>query len=328
MSESALLTLKQYGLDPNLAIKSFFKDPDWVLKTAVGGVWNASSLLLMFFLNIYPVLIPIIFTLWAINTGYILRVMRTRLRDPEGVLPAWNDWQDLFVSGMSWLAIVTGVIIVFLFLGATNLLIASILSAIKQYTQLFALWMSASIIFLLAFSLLTNLVLVATMANFAQEENTMAAFAFFKVLKRILKRPGDFFAAWMLGIGIQALSIIIPACTIIGIFFLPSTIFAGQLIASSLLAQAWASAETAATGSQSGDDLKTPDSADQSASTPAIGDSPTSSGSINTSTKTKQPEKPNSNSTTEGDRADSDLADGSKSDSSTADSGKTDSNNV
>lgn len=310
MSESALLTVKQYGLDPNLAIKSFFKDPDWVLKTAVGGVWNASSLLLMFFLNIYPVLIPIIFTLWAINTGYVLRVMRTKLRDPEGVLPTWNDWQDLFVSGMSWLAIITGIIVVFLFLGATNLLIASILAAIKQYTQLFALWMSASIIFLLAFSLLTNLVLVATMANFAQEENTMAAFAFFKVLKRIWKRPGDFFAAWMLGIGIQALSIILPACTIIGIFFLPSTIFAGQLIASTLLAQAWASAETAATSSLSVDQPTMSKAAEESVSQGAIGDTPTTSGSISTSSATtKQPEKSNRDMTSEEPKADGDKAD-------------------
>lgn len=236
----------QIGLDPDLAIKSFFKDPDWVLKTAVGGVWNASSLLLLFFINSYPFLIPIMFTLWAINTGYLLRVIRTKLRDPKGVLPTWNDWQDLFVSGMTWLAIITGVIVIFLFMGATNLLIASILAAIKQYSQLFALYMSGSIILLLAFSLLTNLVLAATMANFAQQESSMAAFAYFKVLKRIWKRPGDFFAAWMLGLGIQALSVIIPCVTIIGIFFLPSTTFAGQLIASILLAQAWASAETAA----------------------------------------------------------------------------------
>ena len=238
----------QIGLDPDLAIKSFFRDPDWVLKTAVGGVWNASSLLLIFFLNVYPVLIPIVFTLWAINTGYLLRVMRTKLRDPQGVLPAWNDWQDLFVSGMSWLAIITGVIVVFLFMGATNLLIASILAAIKQYSQLFALWMSGSIIFLISFSLLTNLVLAATMANFAQQENTMAAFSYIKVIKRIWKRPGDFFAAWMLGLGIQALSIILPGATILGIFFLPSTTFAGQLISSILLAQAWASAEAAEGG--------------------------------------------------------------------------------
>jgi hypothetical protein len=184
-------------------------------------------------------------------------VIRAKLRDPEGALPLWNDWQDLFVSGMSWLAIVTGVIVVLFFLGATNLLIASILAAIKQYAQLLALWMSGSIIFLLAFSLLTNLVLVATMANFAQEENTMAAFAYLKVLKRISKRPGDFFAAWMLGIGIQALSVIVPSLTIIGIFFLPSTIFAGQLIASILLAQAWASAETAAVATSSKNEVPT-----------------------------------------------------------------------
>lgn len=237
----------QIGLDPDHAIKSFFKDPDWVLKSAVGGVMNATSLLLTFFLREYPVLIPIVFSLWAINTGYILRVLRTRLKEPDGVLPAWNDWQDLFVSGMSWLAIITGIIVFFIFIGATNLLIASILAAIKSAAYLFPLWMSGSIILFIAGSLLTNLVLAATMTNFAEQENTMAAFAYWKVLKRIARRPGDFFGAWMLGIGIQCLSVIVPCVTIIGVFFLPSTTFAGQLIAASLLSQAWVSAERAGT---------------------------------------------------------------------------------
>jgi hypothetical protein len=229
------------GLDPNLAIKYFFKDPDWVLKCAIGGVMNASSLLLLFFVKEYPVLIPIVFSLWAINTGYILRVMRYRIADPQGLLPVWNDWQDLFVSGMSWLAIITGITVFFLFVTATDLLIASVLSAIKSYTQIFALWMSGSIILILTLSLLSNLVLAATMTNFAQEESTIAAFSYIKVIKRILKRPGDFFAAWMLGLGIQWLSFLVPCATIIGIFFLPSTMFAGQLVSASLLAQAWAS---------------------------------------------------------------------------------------
>jgi hypothetical protein len=237
------LTTKIVGLDPNLAVTSFFKDPDWVLKCAVGGVMNASSLLLMFFLREYPYFIPIIFTLWAVNTGYILRVMRTRISDPQGRLPIWNDWQDLFVSGMSWLAIITGIIVFFLFIAATDLLFASFLAAIKSKGNIFALWMSGSIMLFVALSLLTNLVLAATMTNFAQQENTMAAFAYLKVVKRISRRPGDFFAAWMLGLGIQTISIVVPVISIIGIFFLPSTAFAGQLISATLLAQAWISSE-------------------------------------------------------------------------------------
>lgn len=229
------------GLDPNLAVKSFFQDPDWVFKSAVGGVMNASSLVLLLLIREHPILIPICFSLWAINTGYVLRTIRERLTDPAGRLPAWTDWQDLFVSGMSWLAVTTGFLIMLVTFAATGLLIASILSALKEYSYLFALWTSGSIILIITLSLVLNLMLAATMANFAQEERMNAAFAIIKVLRRIFNRPGDFFAAWMLGIGIQWLSVLVPCVTIVGVLFLPSTVFAAQLITASLIAQAWAS---------------------------------------------------------------------------------------
>jgi len=107
--------------------------------------------------------------------------------------------------------------------------------------------MSGSIILIVTISFLFNLLLVATMANFAQEESMNSAFSFIKVLKRISKRPGDFFSAWMLGLGIQFLSFAVPCATIVGVFFLPSTVFAGQLIAASLVAQAWKSSALAGT---------------------------------------------------------------------------------
>lgn len=233
------------GLDPNLAVKSFMQDPDWILKTAIGGVMNASSMVLLFLIRESPILIPIMFSLWAINTGYVLRTIRARIKVPNGYLPAWNDWQDLFVSGMSWLAVMTGFLIVLVTVSATDLLVASILSNIKTppFPLLFTLWMSGSIILIVTLSFLLNLLYVATMANFAQEESMNSAFAFIKVLKRISKRPGDFFSAWMLGMGIHFLSIAVPCATIIGIFFLPSTVFAGQLLTASIIAQAWKSAE-------------------------------------------------------------------------------------
>lgn len=232
------------GLDPNLAVKSFFQDPDWILKTAIGGVMNASSMLLFLLIRESPVLIPLMFSLWALNTGYVLRTIRERLKVPNGRLPIWNDWQDLFVSGMSWLAVMTGLLIFLVTITATDLLVASILTSIKAkpFPLLSTLWMSGSIILIFSLSFLINLLLVATMANFAEEESMNSAFAFIKVLKRISKRPGDFISAWMLGMGIQFLSIAVPCATVIGIFFLPSTVFAGQLLTASLIAQAWKSA--------------------------------------------------------------------------------------
>ena len=233
------------GLDPNLAVKSFFDDPDWILKTAIGGVMNASSMVLLFLIRESPILIPIMFSLWAINTGYVLRTIRQRIKVPNGHLPQWNDWQDLFVSGMSWLVVMTGFFVFFATFSATDLLVASILSNIKSqpFPILFTLWMSGSIILIVTLSFLVNLLYVATMANFAQEESMGSAFAVIKVMRRIGKRPGDFFSAWMLGMGIQFLSVAVPCATIVGIFFLPSTVFAGQLLTASLIAQAWKSAD-------------------------------------------------------------------------------------
>lgn len=235
------------GLDPDLAVKSFFQDPDWILKTAIGGVMNATSMVLLFLIRESPILIPIMFSLWAINTGYVLRTIRQRIKVPNGHLPQWNDWQDLFVSGMSWLVVMTGFFVVFATVSATDLLVASILSNIKAqpFPLLFTLWMSGSIILIVSLSFLVNLLYVATMANFAQEESMGSAFAIVKVLKRIGKHPGDFFSAWMLGIGIHFLSFAVPCATIVGIFFLPSTLFAGQLLTASIFAQAWKSSDPA-----------------------------------------------------------------------------------
>ncbi len=230
-----------YGLDPNMAVKSFFQDSEWIHKTALGGVMNASSMVLLFLVVDSPILIPVMFSLWALNTGYILRTIRERIQVPNGRLPAWNEWQDLFVSGMSWLAVTTGFLIFLATLIGTDLLISSFIGLLK-IPILFTVWMSGSIILLLTLSFLFHLLLLATMANFAQEESMNSAFAFIKVFKRIGARPGDFFSAWMLGMGIQFLSVAAPCATIIGIFFLPSTVFAGQLINASLIAQAWKSA--------------------------------------------------------------------------------------
>jgi hypothetical protein len=72
-------------LDLGKAFNWVFKDPDWVSKVLAG----AACLLLSFFL--VPALLLF---------GYHLRIARRERQQPQGMLPAWDDWGSLAVDGI------------------------------------------------------------------------------------------------------------------------------------------------------------------------------------------------------------------------------------
>ncbi len=78
------------------------------------------------------------------------------------------------------------------------------------------------------------------MVNFAVEENLRAGFAYIKVLKCLIKNPAQLFSGFLLAIGIQLGFVLIPCLTIIGVFLVPSSYFAGQVLSSLILARHWA----------------------------------------------------------------------------------------
>src|SRR5690349_8722429 len=98
------------GLDPDLAARAFFRDPQWLFKTGIGGFLNVLSFTLC---ALNYLLIPIAFLLWGLVTGYVLRAARTHIKNPEDRLPEWNDWLDLLISGLTWMAIYTGQLLFF-----------------------------------------------------------------------------------------------------------------------------------------------------------------------------------------------------------------------
>ncbi len=77
------------------------------------------------------------------------------------------------------------------------------------------------------------------MINLAQEEKLSAAFAVNLIINKVMARPADLLLAWLLSMGIQLASLILPALTVVGMFFLPSIWFAGQVLSALVLAQAW-----------------------------------------------------------------------------------------
>lgn len=227
------------GLDPDRALKRFFRDRDWTVKTGVGGIFNALALAIFL---MWPVLFPLSVILIALVQGYLLKTLRTFIKDKDAVLPAWNDWFDLFVSGMSWIALMTMFHFLVLSFAYLSLIAGSLLHTTKVGSADFMLWAAGTIIGIkLAVSFFMFFASVL-MANFAEGESMPSGFAYFKVLKRIFTCPGDFLCAWILGIGIQFVFFAVPCITLVGIIVLPTAIFTSQLLAVIVMAQAWRSA--------------------------------------------------------------------------------------
>ncbi|MBZ0186406.1 MAG: DUF4013 domain-containing protein [Candidatus Obscuribacterales bacterium] len=238
-SKENLTTDELVRLDPNLAFGRFFADKDWMYKTCIGGVWYASSILMLF----VHILIPVTFCLWAINTGYVLRVMRVKIEDRNAKLPDWNDIPDLFISGMSWIAVACGFLLLIASVGIFCFFLAVLLSNFNSLLDTLLYFTIGTIVGISILTLYLHLFCSVLMANFARQESMAAGFQYRKVFDRLKAEPGEFFCAWMLGIGLNIVAIVVPIMTIVGIFFLPSTLFASQLLAATLIAQVWSASE-------------------------------------------------------------------------------------
>lgn len=227
-------------LDAQLAWDGVFKDPEWMFKTGLGGMLSAASLVLSAAsLMTWPLAIAIS----AILVGYVLRVARLRIVDTNAKLPDWNDWMDLLMSGLSWMAVQ------FVFNLLAPLTVVSLISLAKMSgwmdlaSPMFFPFAVFAVLDVVLLSLLINLTLAYLMMNFAAQENMAAGWQPMRVFMQIAKAPKTFVLAWLLGLGVQIAMTALPVITVVGLFFLPTTLFVGQIINATLLAQAWSSVE-------------------------------------------------------------------------------------
>lgn len=228
------------GLDPSGAIRDYFKDPDWMFKTGLGGVLNASSLVV---LAMNPLLLaPVCICIWAMNMGFVLRTMREKVESAEK-LPEWKYWMDLFISGMMWFAIVAGQYGIVLSIATLTLMVGNTTGTMNVLDPRYLVWSISSITVIALAWLVVSIFSAVLMTNYAVEEKIASGFAFGKVFKRLKKKPLPFVQAWLLGIGLHSLAFILPSMTLIGIFIIPSVYFAAQVISAVLWAQAWRASE-------------------------------------------------------------------------------------
>lgn len=241
------MSTQQTGLDPNAAFRQFFADPDWRTKAGIGGIFSGGSLLL-FFLG--PLFFPLALCCWGILTGYYLRLVRVKIADVQAPLPKWNDWLDLLISGITWIAVTFGQFLIPISIATVSMLYG-IVGGQKFITGNWYTFWAASSIALIAFSSITvSVVNTIIMANFARREHMSAAFDLVTVVKKLASSAHLFLQAWLLILGIQWLGVIVPAISVIGIALIPICCFVTSCIGAILTAQAWRCAELSVANSQ------------------------------------------------------------------------------
>lgn len=222
--------------DPDIAVSSYVKDPDLMPKTGIGGVINALALVTLVLTG--GLLAPVSLALMGLTNGYILRHMRFRLGKQDSPLPDWDDWLDLFISGITWLALQFGYALVIISVATISYMICDAINR-KNPEALIGVYIGSAFMFMVTWAL-THFFSSYLMVNFAGEEKLSAGFAFRRVYEVACAAPQAFFLSWVLAIGFQFAAVFVPALTIIGLFLVPSTYFAGQITGANLLSQAWA----------------------------------------------------------------------------------------
>jgi hypothetical protein len=227
------------GLDPDRAVRQFFQDPEWKLKAGIGSMLSAIALIFATSGKLFLPLLPLTLIISSALQGYMLRVVRSYIKDPAGKLPPWNDWLDMLMSGLIWLSVLCTQIVVLIAIAVISLLYASEHNYLEAISTSFLYWAYITLLAMAFVLLLISFFLPLLMANFAEQEKISAVLGAKEAVRRLSNQPLAFLCAWLLGLGIYWLSIVVPLLTVIGVFFIPLTSFLAQVINTIMLAQVW-----------------------------------------------------------------------------------------
>lgn len=223
-------------LDVSTSVSTYKSDPDWMFKSGIGGMITAATLLISLLDIQHLVFVPVGLALSGLSTGFVLRTMRDYSAKPRAKLPLWADWMDMFMFGITWIAIQFGLIMIAMMI-ITALLVITVYGMNQSgKTLLFAEVGAFSIFFILLF---LHFAMTFLMVNYATEQKLGAGFNIGEVLKRASANPGLFYLAWALSTALPIVAVIVPSLTLIGVFIVPSTYFASLLVGAHFVSQAW-----------------------------------------------------------------------------------------
>ena len=186
--------------------KSFsyvFRDPKWLSKVFIGGLWNSATILL----------IGIPFVL-----GYFLSVVENTINDEENPLPFWNNLSGIFRKGL-----MLG-IIYFAYTLPVLLISAFIEDSFGDSDAL-----------VLVFFMVVLFWLPIVTINFARTGDFMAAFKIEEMLNFVMGNTGIYVPMVLLSLAVTGFSFSIGA--FIAVIGIPFTLFWGMLAAAHLFGQ-------------------------------------------------------------------------------------------
>lgn len=227
--------------------KEMLADQNWLSKLAIGTSVNLTALLVFLF---NPLFLPLSVIMGGITNGYLLRVMRTYIKGSKE-LPEWDQFVDLMISGISWLAVTLffqfgGLALLALFL-TQGVASGSTFVASKGFTN----WGITTFLSVYCYFVLTSFFTSILMANFAQEESMKSGFQWLKVSTRMLRAPGKFLFVWLAGLSLIFLASFLPGLTFIGLIISPFLTFLAQVVQARMIALVWR--ETAKPGEEPSD---------------------------------------------------------------------------
>jgi len=181
-----------------------FQSPDWQSRYWIGVG--------LFFLGFIIPIVPLLFV-----GGYLMRVLRSRIREEELTLPAWDDWGNLALDGLRQMVVT----FVFLLPGFLVLFAGQVLYFLSFFTAIFsasandpsipaaalAMFGSMGIMFLsLALGMLLMFLgvipLPMALAHCAAKESLGAAFRIREWWRLLRLNAWDYFIAWVVTAGL------------------------------------------------------------------------------------------------------------------------------
>ncbi len=150
------------------ALRAPFQDPYWVRKVAIGGLLNASLIVML----VFPILLVVGVVFLLLLMGYTYRVFVDGLNGlVGGALPDWQDWRAYLFAGLSLFLISAGYVLAAA-VGLTAVMSGFGVSPASQDPE----QLSRMLTMMMATSLLLYSFLPIAYARYAAEGRVWAAF--------------------------------------------------------------------------------------------------------------------------------------------------------
>ena len=198
-------------------------DSEWIKKILIGGI-----------LLIIPIINFII-------GGYYIKTLRGSIEGKPG-LPEWDDWGDLFITGL--MVAIIGLIYMLIPLIVLFVSIGGVITAAISSGDFSAGSISAIVggsLFSVVLMLIVCLVLPMALSIYAKEDSIGAAFRIGEILSRIKSIPGDYIISIIVLYALLFIVNLVAAIPIIGWVIIIFANFYIALVASKMFGEVYAS---------------------------------------------------------------------------------------